>query len=154
MEGRHEFEPTKFSAALGLHAGGLKILSVFDQARTESPHRAIFLDRIAMRHEDRHRHAIAARRESETLAVIAPGCRDQSGGVRPLALQAINIDEPATHLESAGRRVVLMLDDDSGAKPLGQQRPRVRRRRRHPRAYDALRALQLLQIKHRLALSK
>ena len=36
----------------------------------------------------------------------------------PLALQPIRIDEPAAHLEGAGRRVVLVLDDDIDAGAL------------------------------------
>src|SRR5713226_2042970 len=124
MEGRHEFKSTQFGAALGLLAGGLKILTVFDEARAERPHRAVFLDRIAVRHIDGHRHAITAPRKGEALAVVAPGGRDQSSGLRPLALQAINIDEPATHLEGADRGVVLMLDDSRRAEPFRQQWPR------------------------------
>src|SRR5260370_20697333 len=113
MERRHEFEPAKPGAALRLLAGGLKILPVLDEISTESPHRAIFLDRIAVRHEDRHRHAIAARRESETLAMISPGCRDQAGSVLPLAPQTVDIDEPAPHLEGADPGVGLMLDNSA-----------------------------------------
>jgi hypothetical protein len=143
-----------FGAALGLLAGGLKILAVLDQVRPECPHGAIFLDRIAIRHEDGHRHAVAARRESQTLAVISCCGRDQSGGVWPLALQAIDIDESAPHLEGAGRRMVLMLDDSGRTEPLGQQRPLMRRGRRHGRGDDVLGTFQLSKVKHRLVSSK
>jgi hypothetical protein len=37
-----------------------------------------------------------------------------------LALQAVEINQPAAHLEGADRRVVLVLDYDGGAEPLGQ----------------------------------
>jgi hypothetical protein len=122
---------------------------VFDKIGTESPHGAIFLDRIAVRHKDRHRHAITARREGDTLAVISPGRRNQSGDARPLALQAVDIDEPAAHLEGAGRRMVLVFNNGRRAEPLRQQRPSVSRRRRHRRADDVVRAFQLPEIKHR-----
>src|SRR5580692_527316 len=101
-----------------------------------------------MRHVDRYRHAIAARREGEALAVIAGGRRDQPGRGGPFALHAFDIDQSTAYLEGAGRRVVLMLDDCGRAEPLREQGPRMRRRRRHRRMDDLSRALELAEIKH------
>src|SRR5271166_6202138 len=91
---------------------------------------------------------MAAASEGEALAVIAPRRGNQAGCGWPLPLQPVDIDEPAAHLEGAGRCVVLVLDDDAGAEPLRQLRPDMRRRRRHRFAYDFVRALQLTEIKH------
>ena len=116
---------------------------MLDQVGAERPHRAVLLDRIAARHEDRRLHAVTARGECEALAVIAAGRRNQPGRRGPLALEAIDIDQSAAHLEGADRGVVLVLDDDRRAEPLRQQRPGMRRRRRHRRPDDLLRALEL-----------
>src|SRR2546430_2075876 len=88
--------------------------------RTKAPHGTVLLDRIAMRHVDRHRHAIAICRVGDALAVIACRGRDQSGSARAFAVETVDIDQPAPHLEGAGRRVVLVLDDNRCAEPLRQ----------------------------------
>src|SRR6202034_1863843 len=88
MERRHELKPVAPGVTFRLLARRLKVLAVLDQIGAERPHRAVLLDRIAMRHVDRHRQAVAARRKSQTLAVIAPGGRYQTCGLRPLALEA------------------------------------------------------------------
>ena len=77
MEGRHEFQPVTFGSSFGLLAGGLKVMAVFDQVGAESSHRAVLLDRVAVRGVDRHRHAVAAACECQTLAVIARRRRNQ-----------------------------------------------------------------------------
>ena len=146
MERRHEFEPAGRGAASGLLARGLEILAMFDKIGAERPHGAVLLDRIAVRHVDRDRHAIAPRGVGEALAVIAARGRDNPGCRGPLALEPIDIDKPAAHLEGAGRRVVLVLDDNIGAEPLGKQRPAMRRRRRHRRADDAVGAFQVRSL--------
>src|SRR5471030_2198797 len=111
MEGGHEFEPVAAGAAPRFLAGSLEILAMFDQVGAKRAHRPVFLDRIAVRHVNRDRHAKTAPRESKTLAVISRGGRDQPGDTGPLALQGIDIDKPTTHLEGAGRGMVLVLDD-------------------------------------------
>ena len=73
--------------------------------------------------------------ERERLAVIAAGRADDADDVGPRALEPVHIDEPAAHLEGAGRRVVLVLDHDLGAGRRGELRPRELRRRRHHRAH-------------------
>ena len=91
---------------------------------------------------------MAAGRESEALPVIAARGGDDPGRIRPLALQPVEIDQPAPHLEGADRRVVLVLDHDIGAEPLRQQRPRMRRRRRHRLPDDLVCAFEFGEIKH------
>ena len=62
--------------------------------------------------------------------MVAAGRADHAAHMRPLALQAFHVDQPAAHLEGAGRRVVLVLHPDLGAAARRQQRPGVVRRRR------------------------
>ena len=131
MERRHHVQAGELGAALGFFARRLKILAMLDQFGAERAHGAVLLDRIAVRHIDHGRNAVAAGREGEALPVIAARGGDDPGRVRPLALQPVEIDQPAAHLEGADRRVVLVLDHDGRAEPLRQQRPRMRRRRRH-----------------------
>ncbi len=120
MEGRHDFKPIRLRATIGLLACRLKILAVLDKLRAKSAYRAILLDRIAVRNIDRHRNAVTASRKRETLSMIAARRRNDPGRGGPFTLQAIEVNQSAAHLESAGRRVVLVLDHDGGAEPLGQ----------------------------------
>ena len=120
MVGRHKFKAVEFGPAIGLFTGGLEIVAVLDEVGPKGTHGAVLLDRISVRHIDRHRHAITVCRVGEALAMIARRRRDQSDRARTFAVEAIDIDQPAPDLEGAGRRVVLMLDDRSCAKPLGQ----------------------------------
>ena len=120
MERRHHVEAGELGAALGFFARRLKILAMLDQLGAERAHGAVLLDRIAPRHIDHGRHAVAAGRESEALAVIAARGGNDPGRIRPLALQPVEIDQPAAHLEGADRRVVLVLDHDARAEPLRQ----------------------------------
>jgi len=76
-----------------------------------------------MRHDDGHLHTILAPGESKALAVIAARCRNDTGDMGPLALQPLQIDEPSAHLEGAGGRMVLVLDDHLHPKSLRQQGP-------------------------------
>jgi len=55
--------------------------------------------------------------------VIAARRADHAGNAGALALQAIHVDKPATHLEGAAGRVFLVLDVDFGPAARGQQRP-------------------------------
>src|SRR5271154_5048674 len=105
MEGRDDLESVTLCMAFGFAARGLEILTIFDEVCAERLHRAVFLDRIAMRHIDRHRQSVAAGGKSEALAVIACGRRNDAGRLRALALEPIDINQPAAHLEGAGRRV-------------------------------------------------
>src|SRR4029077_7586599 len=82
------------------------------------------------------------------LAVIAARGRNQPFCLRMLTLETFDIDKPATHLEGAGRRVVLMLDDDARTQPLGKQRPGMRCCRRHRAAYDFVGAFEFGEVKH------
>src|SRR5580698_915818 len=69
--------------------------------------------------------------------------------MRPFALETFGINQTATHLEGTGRRVVLVLDHNRCAKALGEQRPRMRWRRRNRRPHDLMRALTLPPVEHR-----
>jgi hypothetical protein len=148
MERWHHLEPACFGAPISFLARGLKIVAMLDQIGAERAHRAVLLDRVAARHIDHRFQAIASRREGKALAVIAACRRDQSGCRRPLALETIDIDKAATHLEGADRCVVFMLDHDLCAESLREQRPAMRRRRRNRRRNDLMRTLELPQVKH------
>jgi hypothetical protein len=89
---------------------------VLDQLGAEREHHRVFLSRVAVRHDDGHRHTGAPARESQRLAVIAAGRADDAAHGRPLSLEAIEIDDAAPHLEGTDRRVVLMLDHDLEAE--------------------------------------
>src|SRR5262249_53759135 len=101
------------------------------------------------RHINHRRNAMTPRGECDALAVIAAGGRNDARHIGSLALQPIGIDEAATHLERAGRRVVLVLDDHMRPQPLRGYRRGVRRRRRHRGADDLMRAFELGEVKHR-----
>src|SRR4029077_6360053 len=70
------------------------------------------------------------------LAMVAARCGDDSLRLRPLALEPVEIDDAAAHLEGADGRVVLMLDHDLDAGLGPEQRPGILRRRRHTRAHQ------------------
>ena len=67
--------------------------------------------------------------EGEALAVIAARRRNEARAPGLASAQRVDIGEPAAHLEGAGRQMVLVLDHDLGAEPLGEKRPADRRRR-------------------------
>ena len=99
-----------------------EVLAMLDQLGAERAHGVVLLDRIAPRHVDHGRNAMAAGREAQALPVVAARGGDDPGRIGALALQPVKIDQPAPHLEGADRRVVL-LDHDRGTQPLRQQRP-------------------------------
>ena len=140
--------PCELGAALGFFGCRLKIRAMLDQFGAERAHRAVLLDRIALWHVDHRRHAVTAGGEGKALPVIAARGGNDPGRVRRLALQPVEIDQPAAHLEGADRRVVLVLDHDGRAEPLRQQRPGMRRRRRHRLADDFVRAFEFGEVKH------
>src|SRR5258705_2714337 len=148
MEGRHDFQPIRLRATIGFLACRLKILAVLDQLGAKSTYRAILLDRIAVRNIDRHRHAVTACRKRETLSMIAARRRNDPGRVGPFTLQAVEVDQSTAHLESTGRGMILMFDNDRRTQPLAKQRPGMRRRRRHSLADDLVRAFELPEVKH------
>ena len=85
----------------------------------------------------------------ERLAVIAARGADDAGRLRARALEPVHIDEPAAQLEGAGRRVVLVLDEDLRAGRRRKLRPGILRRRRHHRAHDRQRRLHLGEAEQR-----
>ena len=148
MERRHHVEAGELGVALGFFGCRLKVLAMLDQFGAERAHGAVLLDRIAARHINHGRNAVAAGREGEALPVIAARGGNDPGRIRPLPLQPVEIDQPTAHLEGADRRVVLMLDHNARAEPLAEQRPGMRRRRRHRLPHDFVRAFELLEVKH------
>jgi hypothetical protein len=126
---------------------------MLDQLGAERAHGAVLLHRIAAWHINHGRNAVAAGREGEALPVIAARGGNDPGRIRPFPLQPVEIDQPAADLEGADRCVVLMLDDDISAEPLRQQRPRMRRRRRHRLPHDPVCALEFCEVKHFFILS-
>ena len=136
------------SPLCGFFGGRLKVLAMLDQFGAERAHGAVLLHRIAARHINNGRNAVAAGREGEALPVIAARGGNDPGRIRPLPLQPVEIDQPAAHLEGADRRVVLMLHPDFAACALGKQRPGVLRRRRHGGVDDLGRVLNFLQRQH------
>ena len=97
--------------------------------RSKGAHRGVLLARIPTRHDDRHLQTESSPRESEALAVIAARRRNDplDRGLAPN--ERLAISQPAAHLESARRLMVLVLDHDLGPEPLREQRPREGRRR-------------------------
>ncbi len=121
---------------------------MFDHLGAEGAHRRVLLARIAVRHQNADRQAGLARSQCQALAVVAAGGGDQPAYLRLAAQQGVDIDQPATHLEGRGGRVVLVLDPQLAAQALGQQRPGQLRCRRHM-TVNQLRALaQLGEVEH------
>src|SRR6185437_4541165 len=94
MVGRHHMQAGELRAAFGLFTRGLEILAMLDKLGAKGLHRAVLLDRIAVRYTDHRRHTKPGRRKGEALAVIAAGRRDDARYIRLLALEPIEIDEP------------------------------------------------------------
>ncbi len=129
MERRHGLE----TALLGQHhrvlARGLEVDTVFDQLGSERTHRRVLVGTVAVRRDDRHRHAGCSTGERQALAMVAASGADDPTHLRPLAHEPIDVDQPAAHLERAGRRAVLVLQPDLGADLCTQQWPGELRRR-------------------------
>jgi len=66
--------------------------AVLDQPRPLRAHRRVLLDAVAVRHHDRHRHAVALPGIGQRLPVIAPRRRNDSAHLGPLACQPLSID--------------------------------------------------------------
>ena len=109
---------------------------------------AFFSGRIAMRYDDRGRQSGALRGESQRLAVIAARRRDDAFDMRPFAFQPLDVEEASAQLESADRRVIFVFDEDLGADPRAQQRPRILRRRWHGGAYDRQSGFNIAEREH------
>src|ERR1700760_2421596 len=101
----------------------LEVAAALDQLGAEGGHRAVLLDRVALRYVDRDRQPVAAAGKRDALAVIAARRRDQPARLGMFALEPVDIDQAAAHLESARGCVVLVLDQDVGAETLREQRP-------------------------------
>src|SRR5436309_14497257 len=114
---------------------------MLDEPGAEGAHGGVLLGAVAMRDDDGDRYFEPAPGISERLAVIAAGGRDQPVRRRMFARQPADIDQAATHLEGADRRVVLVFYPDLRARPLAQQWPAILRRRRKGVLHLAMRRL-------------
>jgi hypothetical protein len=151
MERWHHLEP-----ALGRNRGGvlaslLEVPAVLDHLGAEPSHRGVLLGAVAVRHEDHDRHPVRAAGVGEALAVVAARGGDDPGDVWTLAHQTLEVDQPATHLERARGRVVLVLDPHLDriltlAHELAEQGPDVLGCRREVAADERLGAPQLVEL--------
>jgi hypothetical protein len=80
--------------------------------------------------------------------MVAARRGDDPPHIRPLALEPVEIDNAAAHLEGADGRVVLVLDDDLDAGHRLEQRPGILWGRRHARADQRDDGLKLGQAEH------
>ena len=148
-EGRREFQALGGGDAGGFLARRFEIRAMLDQPRTERAHRRVLLHAVAVRHDDRHGHAVALPGIGERLPVVAARRRDDAGDIGALARKTFDIDQAAAQLEGAGWRVVLVLDPDIRAAAFAQQRPTVLRRAREARMHQMLRGFEFGESEHR-----
>ena len=134
----------------GVNQGLLEIVAMFDQFRTKFTHRPVFLDRVAEGNDDGCRDAGETGRQGDALAVIAPGCSDDSRNIGLACLELLHVDEPTTDLESADPGVVFMLDPDFSAAAPAEQRPVVKGGLADVTAHNPLGRLQGLERGHGL----
>jgi hypothetical protein len=109
----------------------VEISAELDHGRAECAHGGILIHRVAARHVDRRANSRPGGRKGDGLAMIAARGRDNPRHFCPRALQTVHVDDAATHLEGASRRVVLVLHPHFAPGPLGKKRPGILRRRRH-----------------------
>src|SRR5216683_4692403 len=112
-------------------------MAVFDQLGSQSAHRNVLLDAVAVRHDDRRAQSMATRGVSDTLAVVPARGRDDAFWRMVRTREVVHVDQPAAQLECPYRRMVLMLDPDLRATALRKRRPANLRCRTHHRAYDS-----------------
>ena len=96
-------------------------------------HGAVLFRIVAFRHHDHRAQTKPRRRRRDRLTVIAASRRDDARAIGLARLQFAQIRHPATDLERADGRMVLVLDPDLAAGAPGQQRPRILWRGRHHR---------------------
>src|SRR5262249_17510432 len=106
----------------------VEISTELDHGRAESAHGGVLVHRVAMWDVDRRCDARPGRRERDGLTMIAARRRDDPGYCGLRALQIVHVDDPATDLEGAGRRVVLVLHPHFAPGALGKEWPGVLRR--------------------------
>ena len=95
----------------------LKIVAVLDKPRAKRRHRAVFLDAVAVGHNDGCSEPETACGIGDALPVIAAGGRHDAACRRLATLQIVQIDEPAAQFEGANRGVVFVLDPDFRTDP-------------------------------------
>ena len=132
---RHHVQIALVGEPLRVLASRLEVMTLLDQNRAERAHRSVLVRAVAVRHDDRDVDAERPTGERQALAVVAPRRADQRPGRQAassrLTRVPIDVHQAATHLERAGRRVVLVLDPHLGTELVGQHRPGVLRGRRH-----------------------
>jgi hypothetical protein len=88
--------------------------------------------------------------EGKALAVVASGRADDAADVRALSPETIEIDKASPNLESADGCVILVLDNDHAPEAFGEKGPSILWRRRHSRAHDGRRAVEVIKCEHRV----
>src|SRR5687768_10354275 len=96
----------------GIFHRRLKIMSVFDQLRTESAHGSVLLHAVAMRYNDHTAQAFASCRKCDALAMVATSRSDNTLCVWIFADKFLHIHNPSAHFECAHRIVVLVFHPD------------------------------------------
>ena len=125
----------------------VEVLAGGQDLAAEGCHRGVLLRRIAFRHHDHAGNAVALCRQGNGLAVVAAGGGHHPLGHRAVPAQLLDIDQPAACLEGPGRRMVLVLHDDVDTQRPAQQGPGIGGRRRHERAHDRRRLLEVVERK-------
>src|SRR5262245_63210730 len=110
MKGSDHVKPAVLRKGPRVLERGLEVVPVLDQLGTERAHRSVLLHAVAMGHDDRRADSVLAGAESDGLPVVASRCRHDA----LVYFQLRKIHEAAAQLESADRRVVLVLQPHLG----------------------------------------
>ena len=108
----------------------LEVGAVHHEAGAEGLGRGVLVRRVALGHDDGHRHPGGSARESQALAVV-PATRGDHALRLPGPGQVGHEGQAPAHLERAGRVVVLVLDPGLGPGRLLQKGPAAGRSHRH-----------------------
>ncbi|MNQ91500.1 hypothetical protein D3C85_1068840 [compost metagenome] len=111
--------------ACSLFTGLIEITAILDHLAAKAAHGLVLFDRVTFRHHDQRSQSQGARRQCQTLTVIAASGGDDAFDVWVLALEPVHERNAAAHLESTRRCVVFVLDPHRATQPLGQQGPSV-----------------------------
>jgi hypothetical protein len=123
VEARHHVRAALSARCMACSRASWKSLAVLDQRDAQRAHGGVFLDRVAVRHDDGAGHAVAARGPAHALAVVAARGADHFARQRAAPGELVEIGQAAADLEGAHGRVVLVLEPAVGAQALAQQAP-------------------------------
>src|SRR5688572_30444329 len=104
MERRQHVQTIRRGAFLSVFEGRLKVMAVLDQFAPEGAHGRIFLDAVAVRHDEDGPQAAAPRREGDRLPMVAARGGDDAATAGFAFLEIGEIDKPAADLEGADWR--------------------------------------------------